>query len=123
MRVLKKINCFLDYTNWSNEYQIYDVNYEELIDLLEKLQKQIPDRKEGTKVQRTFAQQSVNTWLDAFHFKPEMVDLSKQELETLNNYFYANLLMVECKKAAVKVSSKTWSEIESRMLMPFREAT
>jgi hypothetical protein len=38
-----------------------------------------------------------------------------------DNYFYANLLMVECKKAAVRVSRKTWSEIESRMLMPFRE--
>lgn len=48
-----------------------------------------------------------------------MVNLSMQELKALDNYFYANLLMVDCKKAAVRVSNQTWSEIESRMLMPF----
>lgn len=63
----------------------------------------------------------IDIWLKAFHLQPEMIDLSKQELKALDNYFYANLLMVECKQAAVRVSRKTWSEIESRMLMPFRE--
>ena len=47
-----------------------------------------------------------------------MVDLSESELKALDNYFYANLLMVECKNAAVRISPKTWKEIESRMLLP-----
>jgi hypothetical protein len=49
-----------------------------------------------------------------------MIDLSESELAALDNYFYANLLMVECKKAAVKVLSETWKGIESRMLLPAR---
>ncbi len=44
--------------------------------------------------------------------------LSEDEVKNLDNYFYANRLIIECKNAAVRVSQKTWKEIESRMLLP-----
>ena len=52
-----------------------------------------------------------------------MLELSKLEIETLDNYLYANLLMVECKKVAVRVSPETWNGIESRMLLPVDNTT
>ena len=90
---------------------------------MEELKQQIPDTKEAIEVHQAFGKKIIQTWLKAFHLTPEMVNLSKSEKKALDNYFYANLLMVECDKAAVRVSRKTWSEIESRMLMPFREQT
>ncbi|NJO93624.1 MAG: hypothetical protein HC820_03285 [Hydrococcus sp. RM1_1_31] len=47
-----------------------------------------------------------------------MLDLSKEEIEALNNYFYANRLMVDCEKAAVRRSQEIWHGIETRMLLP-----
>jgi hypothetical protein len=35
----------------------------------------------------------------------------------LGDYLYVNYLIVKCKEAAVRISAKTWEEIESRMLL------
>ena len=115
---------FVYYIKWSEECQIYrDVNYPQLIRETEELKQQISNDSAEREVHQAFAQKIIQIWLEAFHLTPEMVDLTKQEIKALDNYFYANLLIVECKNAAVKVSRRTWSEIESRMLMPFRETT
>lgn len=55
-------------------------------------------------------------WLKAFNISPELVHLSEQEAKDLEDYLYANLLMVQCKHAAVRVSRETWEGIEERML-------
>ena len=118
------LKYFIDYTKWSEKYQIYrDVNYSQLISNLEELKQQISDHTAAKEVHQDFGKKLIQIWLKAFHLTPEMVDLSKSEIQALDNYFYANMMMVECEKAAVRVSRKTWSEIESRMLMPFREET
>lgn len=67
-----------------------------------------------------FSNQILNIWLKAFHLSIEIVEFSELEIQALTNYLYANLLMVECKKAAVRVSTATWSGIESRMLLPLK---
>lgn len=120
----KALKYFIQYTNWSKELQIYqDVNHDKLINSLEKLQEQIPEKEATREVYQAFGKHMINVWLKAFKLKPEMVNISRQEIKALDNYFYANLLLLECEQAAVRVSRRTWSEIESRMLMPFREAT
>ena len=118
----KTIEHFIQYAEWSKKFQIYqNMDYEELINLLNNLQKEISDRNAEKEEYRAFSKQIINIWLKAFKLKPEAVDLSREEIKALSNYFYANLLIVECKQAAVRISRRTWSEIESRMLMPFRE--
>jgi hypothetical protein len=112
---------FVYYFLWSERFQIYqDINYSALIATLEKLKQEIPDDNEAKKVFLAFGQRIIQIWLTAFHLTPEMIDLSESELTALENYFYANLLMVECNKAAVRVSPATWQGIESRMLLPVR---
>ncbi|MEL7407343.1 MAG: histidine kinase, partial [Cyanobacteria bacterium J06558_2] len=115
------LKYFIEYARWSEEFQIYrDVNYSQLISKLEELEQQIPNNSAGREVRKAFALRIIQTWLEAFHLKPEMVDLSKQEIAALDNYFYGNLLMVKCKNAAVRVSKETWQNIESRMLLPVK---
>lgn len=113
------LDKFIDYAQWSKKWQIYqDINYSALIATLEKLKQELPDYNESKEVRQAFGQRVIQIWLTAFQLTPEMIDLSKSELIALDNYFYANLLMVECKKAAVRVSPETWESIESRMLLP-----
>lgn len=115
---------FIEYANWSKKFQIYQgVNYDELVNSLEKLNARIPEQGAEIEVHRVFGKQAIAFWLKAFKLRPEMLDLSNYEHKALKNYLYANLLLVECKRVAVRVSQRTWSEIESRMLMPFREPT
>ncbi|MEM8719409.1 MAG: hypothetical protein AAGE84_08875 [Cyanobacteria bacterium P01_G01_bin.39] len=46
----------------------------------------------------------------------------QQELNTLDSYLYSNLLIIRSNQAASRVTRKTWSGIESRMLLPVAES-
>jgi len=94
-----------------------DVNFTVLIAKLEALKAKIPDEKQPKEAHRTFAKRWLQTWLVAFNLPPELINLSEEEAEAWKNYFYANYLIIQCKEAAVRVSQKTWAEIEERMLL------
>jgi energy-coupling factor transporter ATP-binding protein EcfA2 len=94
-----------------------DVSWTELINQLKVLQTQIPSNNAPKEVSHRFLNQLIQTWQNALHLDPELVNLSKEEAQSLSNYLYANHLILQCKQAAVWVSAKTWDDIESRMLM------
>ncbi len=54
---------------------------------------------------------------NAFNLSPQMINLFKEEAKALENYLYANYLIIQCKQAAVRVSPQTWEAIEARMLL------
>ncbi len=83
-----------------------------------KLKEQIPDKNQPIEIHVDFANKIIHTVLEAFHLTTEMIDLSEEEIKSLDNYFYANKLMVDCKEAASQVSCETWDKIEARMLLP-----
>jgi hypothetical protein len=68
-------------------------------------------------VHQAFAKHWLQNWLIAFNLRPELINLSEEEAKALRNYFYANYLIIQCKEAAVRVSPRTWAEIEERMLL------
>ncbi|MFM7364122.1 MAG: NACHT domain-containing protein [Cuspidothrix sp.] len=77
----------------------------------------IPHHNQPEKVHQDFARNLIKTILEGFNLSPEMVDLSKKEINALDNYLYANYLIIQCKDAAVRVSPATWEAIEDRMLL------
>jgi len=83
------------------------IDFTMLINKLEALETKDPDDGQVHQV-----------WCDALHIDRAWVDLSKEEVKALDDYLYANLLIVECKEAAIRVSQKTWDEISGRMLLP-----
>ena len=112
--VLKK---FIQLADELEKLQIFPlVNFPKLADNLQALEAEIPEDSASEEVRKEFVKLILKTWLKAFGLTLEMVTLSQEELKTLDNYFYANYLMVKCKEAAVRVSRKTWSKIEERML-------
>ena len=94
-----------------------DVNWSELINQLKVLQIQNPGDNESKEVHQIFLDYFLQTWQNALHLDPKLVNLSEEEAKALNNYLYANRLILQCKEAAVWVSAKTWDDIESRMLL------
>ena len=94
-----------------------DINFTVLIARLEALKAQVSDDNQPLDVHRAFASRILQTWLNAFNLSRELVELSSEEAEAWKNYLYANWLIVQCKAAAVRVSPKTWEEIEERMLL------
>jgi NACHT domain len=94
-----------------------EVNWTQLIVQLEELQKQLPDADQPEQIHLVFFDRFLDTWCNALHVNPEIVKLSQEEAKALGDYFSANYLMIQCKEAAVRISAKTWEEIESRMLV------
>ena len=94
-----------------------DVDFSRLTKQLEALKDKIPDDKQSMEIKLKFIKDIRQLWLDAFQLTPELIDLSFEEAQEIdNNYFYINWLIIQCKQAAVNVSPETWQEIEDKML-------
>ncbi|WP_293336190.1 NACHT domain-containing NTPase [Microcoleus sp. CAWBG58] len=94
-----------------------EVNWTQLITKLEELQKQLPDASQPKQIHLAFLDRFLDTWCHGLHLNPEIVKLSEEEAEALRDYLSANYFIIQCKAAAVRISAKTWEEIESRMLV------
>ena len=112
------IGEFLEYLKWAKKWQIYNIDYNALISQLETLKKQISSDHHSPEIQQQFTQQLIDTWFSGFLTTREKMALSTEEIKILDRYLYSNLLMINCNKAANRVLQKTWSGIESRMLLP-----
>ncbi|WP_242059442.1 MULTISPECIES: NACHT domain-containing protein [Nostoc] len=93
------------------------VHFTLLIARLKALQTKMSDYKQPLEADQAFFESIQQTWLNAFNLTQEMVNLSKEEAESLRDYLYANYLIIQCKQAAVRVSPQTWEAIEARMLL------
>jgi len=94
-----------------------DVNWTELIAQLTALKDRFPDANQSDQIDLAFFDRFLDTWCNALHLNPEILKLSYEEVKVLRDYLYANYLIIKCKEAAVRISAKSWEEIESRMLV------
>ncbi len=92
------------------------VNFVVLIARLKALKAQTPEDNQPVEVRQAFRDKVLHTWYNALNLDSKLVDLSEAETKALENYFYANWLMVQCRQAAVRVSPTTWEGIEDRMV-------
>jgi len=116
-----KTNAYLSLIARAEEFQkikiFKDVNWTELIAQLTALKDLFPDANQSYQTDLAFLDGLLDTWCNALHLNLEIVKLSQEEAEALADYLYANYLIIQCKAAAVRISAKTWKEIESRMLL------
>jgi hypothetical protein len=92
------------------------VDFQALVNQLEAMENSVPGNNAPIEERRSFVNRLRQTWYEAFHLDPEWLDLSEEEIRSLEDYLYANELMIRCKEAAVRVSPQVWEAIESRML-------
>jgi hypothetical protein len=93
-----------------------NIDFTLMIARIESLKTKLPDSNQPYKVHKEFANKLLHIWLKAFNLKKYIIQLSVKETSAFHNYFYVNYLIIQCKKSAVRVSPKTWAEIEERML-------
>jgi NACHT domain len=110
------IDKFIQYAQWSIKFEIYQkIDLRGIINKLEKLKNQIPDKNQSEQTHHSFARKLIEIWLEGFDLTTSMVNLSREESQSFDNYLYANRLLVECEQAAVRRSPEVWNQIEERM--------
>ncbi|MBD2188356.1 NACHT domain-containing protein [Pseudanabaena mucicola] len=92
------------------------INFSALVARLELLISQAPSYDQPYEIRENFRQQINQVWLKTLYLPMELNQISHQEVEALENYLYANLLMVQCRNIAIAVPTKIWDKIESRIL-------
>jgi hypothetical protein len=92
------------------------VDFAALIGQLESIENNVPNNCAPVEEHQAFVDHLQQSWYDALHLDRRWLDLSNEEKRSLEDYLYANELMIRCKEAAVRVSPQVWDAIESRML-------
>jgi hypothetical protein len=112
------IDKFVELANQLAQYRIFSrVNISKLIANLRALKQIIPNDKGQKKESQKYIDQLFKTWTEAFALTPELLNLSTEEAEEIDNhYFHINHLILDCQKVAVNIAPTVWQEIEDRML-------
>ena len=92
------------------------VDFAALINQLKAMRASVPSNDASRAEHLSFSDRISQTWYKALHINPEWLELSREEGRSLENYLYANELMIRCKEAALRVSPQVWNVIEDRML-------
>ncbi|MEM1393332.1 MAG: NACHT domain-containing protein [Cyanobacteria bacterium P01_H01_bin.150] len=101
-----------------DDFRIFKyVEFKTLVTRLNRIKNQAPRNYEPYRAHKGFNNRVSNIWFNSLNLNSDLVNLSNEELAALDNFIYINSLVVRCKQAAVRVSTKTWSEIENRMLL------
>lgn len=103
-----------------DNFQIFsNINFKSIVERLKKLKSnnEIPLRIELNRVHEGFIYRVSVIWFNNLTLNSKLVHLPDEESQSLENFIYINSLMVRCKQSAVRVSTKTWLEIENRMLL------
>ena len=115
----KALQDFILYVKKLKKFGVYESRQiNNLLDKLRRLKEQVPAQELSIKIHRYFANQIIQTVLQAFQLTTEMIDLSPEEIQALENYFYANKLIMDCQKVSSHDSQRIWEQIEARMLLP-----
>ena len=102
LKALKKIDSF-------------NLKSKQLDDKLNRAREKLPGKGALVKDWQRFIDALDQVWLDALNLDKSTVRFSDLEIEVLKGYLYANSLLLDCKKSAVRISSNSWKEIEERM--------
>jgi hypothetical protein len=99
-----------------SELQIFDrLDCPDIKTKFQALEKQIPDGSQPMSVHQKFSKNILQIWCQSLRIEMDWLNLSASEIQNFDQYFSANLLIIQCKEAAVYVSSKGWAEVEEMM--------
>ena len=102
------------------------IDFDGLIEILEKVSADEPttknnDSEDAVESIKKYANKIIGIWLKYFQVEQTTVYWEMEEIPALEQYIYTNLLLLECKHSATRVSQQVWIGIISRMLSPICE--
>jgi NACHT domain len=103
-----------------SELKIFDrQNCTHLKTKIQLLEQQSPNEIQSVPV-REFSKEILQAWCESLSIDLEWIKLSNSEINNLDRYINANLLIRHCKEAAVYIATKGWAEIEELMFRVIR---
>jgi len=114
----RMLDLVLDIAHRFEEMKIFsEVKFNVLIAWLEAFRAKAHHHQQNPPMRQAFIEQIHQTWLNALNLQQDWIRLSRKEVTALDQYLSSNLLIVQCKHAAVWISPQTWEAIENRMLL------
>jgi NACHT domain len=111
----RELDCTLAY-DIRNIKIFSKVNFSTLISNLESFESYHIKNNSSHEIRSDLAEKILLIWYDSIFLDPSWIDLSETEINNLTDYLYANELMVQCKKSALRVSPQVWKNLESNIL-------
>lgn len=93
-------------------------NFPALVTQLKALESNFPNINQAQEIYREFARKLLQICIESFNFNKVLLNISETEGKIIEKYFYTSYLIIQCRKAAVRVSPQTWEMIETQMLLP-----
>ncbi|KAI9132176.1 NACHT domain-containing protein [Acaryochloris sp. CCMEE 5410] len=93
------------------------VDFNKLVNDLESLKGDIPSGSAPFEENLVFAKRAQQIWINAFKVKFDLVSFSLEELDSLNHYLKAMIVIIHCQKSALSYSQSVWDNIESQILV------
>jgi predicted NACHT family NTPase len=113
----RALELVIDIAHKFEEIRIFShVKFNVLIAWLDALKVKAPHHQKTLAARKAFIEQIHLTWLNALNLYREWINLSRKEVTALDQYLFANLLIVQCRRSAVWVSPQTWEAIEDRIM-------
>lgn len=93
------------------------IRFSSLINDLETIKTQLTDSEnQDYRTVQSISNQALRTWFKYISFDQDLINLSVQEETALADYFYSMSLIIRSKKVMIRVSPKSWDEIERRII-------
>ena len=82
------------------------------------MKNRIPGDARPYSVRRDFADRIIQAWLDILKLTQAQISLSEEDTQALTTYLEIQKMILDCRKAAIRVTPQVWQGIEARMLRP-----
>lgn len=113
----RALDLVIDIAHKFEEIKIFhQVKFNVLIARLDALKVKAPHHQKTLASRKAFIEQVHQTWLNALNLRREWINLSRSEVTALDQYLFANLLIVQCRRSAVWVSPQIWGTIEDKIM-------
>lgn len=99
-----------------SDYHFIGTMLSPFISEIKSIANQIPEDKLPSEQAKEYLSQLIDIWLAAFSLQREWLSLDIFELHILNDYLYANRLLIECRNTSVRLSRDVREGIIERIL-------
>jgi hypothetical protein len=82
---------------------------------LQDMRTKVPTTTQSSETRKKFAERLWNICIEAFNLDLNLLNLTQDEIATLENYLYIIDLIIKCKQSSVRVPTQAWDSIQLQM--------
>lgn len=91
-------------------------DFMKLVKQLDGLRTCILSSVDGKQGHKLFLKSLLSLCLNMFKLDAGLISIPDKEVKVIQEYFYVISILIQCQRSAVRVSRKTWRDIEHQLL-------